>query len=38
MNFEFQPTGGILPDIRYGTVKLLRYVTPWEYALMGKKR
>lgn len=35
MNFEFPPTGGILPTAQFGTVKLLRYITPSEYALMG---
>eukprot|EP00094_Tigriopus_californicus_P010741 TCALIF_10360-PA protein Name:"Similar to Pkd2l1 Polycystic kidney disease 2-like 1 protein (Mus musculus)" AED:0.18 eAED:0.18 QI:118/0.86/1/1/0.8/0.75/16/1264/740 len=35
MNFEFPPTGGIIPTTQFGTVKLLRYITPFEYALMG---
>ena len=36
MNFEFQPTGGIIPHAQYGTVKLLRYITKADYALMGR--
>ncbi len=36
MNFEFVPTGGILPYGHFGTVKLLRYITPYEYAVLGK--
>ncbi len=35
MNFEFPPTGGILPYGSFGTVKLLRYITQWEYAILG---
>ena len=29
--FEFYPTGGIFPMSNFLTVKLLRYVTPWDY-------
>ena len=35
MVFEIPPTGGIIPNTKYGTVKLLRYITVWEWALMG---
>ena len=35
MTFELPPTGGIKSRGEFGTVKLLRYITPAEYALMG---
>ena len=34
-NFEFPPTGGIISTGEYRTVKLLRYITKSDYALMG---
>ena len=34
-NFEFPPTGGIISTGDYKTVKLLRYITKSDYALMG---
>ncbi len=37
MNFEFPPTGGIQPYGSFGTVKLLRYITAWEYAILGSE-
>lgn len=35
LGFEFPPTGGIIPYSRFETVKLLRYITASDYALMG---
>lgn len=35
LTFELPPTGGIQSRGEFGTVKLLRYITPGEYALMG---
>ena len=35
MNFEFPPTGGIVPDGSFKTVRLLRYITKMDYVLMG---
>ena len=35
MNFEFPPTGGIIAHGEFVTVKLLRYITESDYALMG---
>ena len=35
LTFELPPTGGIKSRGEFGTVKLLRYITPAEYALMG---
>ena len=33
LSFEFPPTGGIVPDPLFNTVKLIRYITAGEYAL-----
>ena len=35
LNFEFPPTGGIISHGEFVTVKLLRYITKSDYALMG---
>ena len=35
LSFEFPPTGGIMSYGEYRTVKLLRYITKSDYALMG---
>ena len=37
INFEFPPTGGIVPDGSFKTVRLLRYITKSDYVLMGKR-
>ena len=36
INFEFPPTGGIVTDASFKTVRLLRYITQSDYVLMGK--
>ena len=33
--FEFPPTGGVVPTFGFQTVKLLRYVTPFDYFVMA---
>ncbi|XP_022247733.1 polycystin-2-like, partial [Limulus polyphemus] len=33
--FEFPPTGGMIPSWTFRTVKLLRYVLPFDYFIMG---
>ena len=33
--FEFPATGGVIPKTEYRTVKLLRYVTAWDYFIMS---
>ena len=33
LSFEFPPTGGIVPDPLFNTVKLIRYITATDYAL-----
>lgn len=35
LNFEFPPTGGIITEANFRTVKLLRYITREDYAIMG---
>ncbi|XP_023329307.1 polycystic kidney disease 2-like 1 protein [Eurytemora carolleeae] len=35
MLFEFPPTGGVLPDASFKTVKLLRYVNSADYFIMA---
>jgi hypothetical protein len=35
LTFEFPPTGGVMPTGEFATVKLLRYITEGDYALMG---
>ena len=35
LNFEFPSTGGIISHGEFVTVKLLRYITEADYALMG---
>ena len=35
INFEFPPTGGIVTDGSFKTVRLLRYITKMDYVLMG---
>ena len=37
LNFEFPPSGGIVSSGEFTTVKLLRYITKSDYALMGKR-
>ena len=32
-SFEFPPTGGIVPDPLFNTVKLIRYITAGDFAL-----
>ena len=33
--FEFMATGGVIPSWNFRTVKLLRYVTPFDYFIMA---
>ncbi len=33
--YEFSPTGGVFPSSNFRTVKLLRYVTPWDYFILA---
>ena len=33
LSFEFPPTGGIVPDPLFNTVKLIRYITAGDFAL-----
>ena len=35
INFEFPPTGGIVTDASFKTVRLLRYITKMDHVLMG---
>lgn len=35
LTFEFPATGGILPFSSFRTVKLLRYVTAWDYFILA---
>ena len=35
ITFEFPATGGILPSSSFRTVKLLRYVTAWDYFILA---
>ena len=35
LTFEFPATGGVIPATNFRTVKLLRYVTAWEYFIMA---
>ena len=35
LTFEFPATGGILADASFMTVKLLRYVTPWDFFILA---
>jgi polycystin 2 len=35
--YEFPPTGGVIPGVNFATVKLLKYVTAYDYAVLGTK-
>lgn len=35
LTFEFPATGGVIPAAHFRTVKLLRYVTAWDYFIMA---
>ena len=35
LTFEFPATGGIINSQSFRTVKLLRYVTPWDYFILA---
>jgi hypothetical protein len=34
--YEFPPTGGTIAGTNFATVKLLKYVTAYDYAVLGK--
>ena len=33
--FEFPATGGVIPSQQFTTVRLIKYLNPWDYVLMG---
>ena len=35
LTFEFPATGGVIPAHTFRTVKLIRYVTAWEWFIMA---